>query len=94
MLWHGRWHAPIRSSRYYVAPGNAGTVWDRAIDRAPASNVAISADDISALLTFALHEKIDLTVIGPEIPLSLGIVDVFQDAGLTSFWADEKGSAT
>ncbi|HUX46548.1 MAG TPA: phosphoribosylamine--glycine ligase [Desulfosporosinus sp.] len=60
----------------YVAPGNAGTaLW----------NVAILAQDISALVEFALKEKIDLTLVGPEDPLSLGIVDAFQKAGLRIF---------
>ncbi len=62
--------------RLYVAPGNAGTVlW----------NVAIPAQDISALVEFALQEKVDLTVVGPEDPLSMGIVDAFQEAGLRIF---------
>jgi phosphoribosylamine--glycine ligase len=62
--------------RLFVAPGNAGTVlW----------NVAISAQDIPGLVEFALQEKIDLTVVGPEDPLSLGIVDAFQKAGLRIF---------
>ena len=62
--------------RLFVAPGNAGTVlW----------NVAIAAQDISALVAFALKEKIDLTIVGPEDPLSSGIVDAFQEAGLRIF---------
>jgi phosphoribosylamine--glycine ligase len=63
-------------ARLFVAPGNAGTVlW----------NVAIPVQDISALVEFALAEKIDLTVVGPEDPLSMGIVDAFQAAGLRIF---------
>ena len=62
--------------RLFVAPGNAGTVlW----------NVAIPVQDISALVEFALKEKIDLTLVGPEDPLSLGIVDAFHEAGLRIF---------
>ena len=62
--------------RLFVAPGNAGTIlW----------NVAISANDIGGLVEFALKERIDLTVVGPEDPLSLGIVDAFQEAGLRIF---------
>jgi len=62
--------------RLFVAPGNAGTVlW----------NVTISAQDISALVAFALKETIDLTVVGPEDPLSQGIVDAFHKAGLRIF---------
>ena len=60
----------------YVAPGNAGTArW----------NVDISALDIPALVEFALREKIDLTVVGPEDPLSLGVVDAFREADLRIF---------
>jgi len=62
--------------RLFVAPGNAGTaMW----------NVPIPAQDISRLVEFALKEKIDLTLVGPEDPLSLGIVDAFQEAGLRIF---------
>jgi len=62
--------------RLFVAPGNAGTVlW----------NVPIPTQDISALVEFALKEKIDLTVVGPEDPLSMGIVDAFHKAGLRIF---------
>lgn len=61
--------------KIYVAPGNAGT-------GQIASNVAIAADDIDALLNFAKTEDIDLTVVGPEVPLTLGIVDAFRAAAL------------
>jgi phosphoribosylamine--glycine ligase len=62
--------------RLFVAPGNAGTVlW----------NVPIPTQDIPALVEFAIKEKIDLTLVGPEDPLSLGIVDAFQEAGLRIF---------
>ncbi|MDQ7093819.1 phosphoribosylamine--glycine ligase [Desulfosporosinus sp. PR] len=62
--------------RLFVAPGNAGTEpW----------NVPIPAQDIAALVQFALQEAIDLTLVGPEDPLSLGIVDAFQEAGLRIF---------
>ncbi|WP_407313107.1 phosphoribosylamine--glycine ligase [Desulfosporosinus sp. SB140] len=62
--------------RLFVAPGNAGTEpW----------NVPIPAQDISSLVEFALKEGIDLTLVGPEDPLSLGIVDAFQEAGLRIF---------
>lgn len=62
--------------RLYVAPGNAGTKeW----------NVEIAMQDIPALVDFAVKEKIDLTVVGPEEPLSLGIVDAFKEAGLRIF---------
>ncbi len=71
--------------RVYVAPGNAGTNWEAAQDRAACSSVAISVDDTSALVAFAQAQHIDLTVIGPEVPLANGIVDAFQAANLPVF---------
>ncbi len=64
----------------YVAPGNGGTA---TMDKG--SNVAIKADDIEALKAFALSENVDLTVVGPEVPLVAGIVDTFNAAGLKTF---------
>lgn len=64
--------------KLYIAPGNAGT-------EQVGENVAISADDIPALLNFAKEKQIGLTVVGPEAPLAAGIVDEFQAAGLKIF---------
>ena len=64
----------------YVAPGNAGTATENKVE-----NIAISTEDIEALKTFAETQKIGLTIIGPEVPLVAGIVDVFQQAGLPCF---------
>jgi len=64
----------------YVAPGNAGTALEANI-----SNVALAADDIDGLLDFARKNNIELTVVGPEVPLVLGIVDKFEAAGLRCF---------
>ena len=64
----------------YVAPGNAGTAHEPKLE-----NVAIDADDISALTAFAKTKQIDLTIVGPEAPLVLGVVDAFQAAGLRCF---------
>ncbi|QKJ88961.1 Phosphoribosylamine--glycine ligase [Paramixta manurensis] len=64
----------------FVAPGNAGTALEPALQ-----NVDISATDIPALLRFAQSEKIDLTIVGPEAPLVIGVVDAFRAAGLTIF---------
>ncbi|MEO8012126.1 MAG: phosphoribosylamine--glycine ligase [Dokdonella sp.] len=69
-----------RVSEVIVAPGNAGTAREARV-----RNVAIAATDIDALLEFALDEDIDLTVVGPEGPLVLGIVDRFLAAGLACF---------
>lgn len=64
----------------FVAPGNAGTALEPALQ-----NVAISATDIPALLAFAQQEQIDLTIVGPEAPLVIGVVDAFRAAGLKIF---------
>lgn len=64
----------------FVAPGNAGTALEPALQ-----NVAISPTDIPALLAFARDEKIDLTIVGPEAPLVIGVVDAFRAAGLKIF---------
>src|SRR2546423_13676199 len=77
----GREHALVwklaqspRVERVYCAPGNAGTAEDGV-------NVPVEANDIDYLLKFAKKEQIGLTVVGPEEPLALGIVDAFQKAG-------------
>jgi phosphoribosylamine--glycine ligase/phosphoribosylaminoimidazole synthetase len=62
----------------YVAPGNAGTV-------GIAENVAIAAHDLAGLLAFAQSHEIGLTVVGPEVPLAAGIIDLFTQAGLRAF---------
>lgn len=67
-------------SQVFVAPGNAGTHQEPGI-----SNLAIDAEDITALLAFAQSEAIELTIVGPEAPLVNGIVDQFQSAGLRIF---------
>jgi len=67
-----------RLGKLYVAPGNAGT-------GQIAENVPIKATDIETLLEFVLKEGIDLTVVGQDDPLALGIVDVFEAKGLRIF---------
>lgn len=67
-------------SHVFVAPGNAGTALEPALQ-----NVAIAVTDISCLVAFAHREQIDLTIVGPEVPLVLGVVDRFREAGLTIF---------
>lgn len=70
-------------SKVFCAPGNGGT-------RLAAENVPIAETDIPALADFAAKEEIDLTVVGPEIPLSLGIVDEFEKRGLRIFGPSKK----
>ncbi|MBE9562035.1 MAG: phosphoribosylamine--glycine ligase [Proteobacteria bacterium] len=71
----------------FVAPGNAGTTQENKV-----INVAIEADDIEALTKFAQENVIDLTIIGPELPLVAGIVDKFQLVGLPCFGPTKNAS--
>ena len=64
----------------YVAPGNAGTASEDRLE-----NVDVGADDVAGLLAFAKQQAVDLTIVGPEAPLVLGVVDQFQTAGLRIF---------
>ena len=63
-----------------VAPGNAGTARE-----SKCRNVPIAVEDVPALLALARHEGVGFTVVGPEAPLALGVVDAFQAAGLRIF---------
>jgi phosphoribosylamine--glycine ligase len=74
-----------RVDKVYCAPGNAGTA-------KVATNVDISPDDITGLVRFAQTEKIDLTVVGPELPLTLGIVDEFARHRLPIFGPARSGA--
>ena len=65
-------------SRVYVAPGNAGTATNLDMQNVPIT-------DINVLLAFAQKEQIHLTIVGPEAPLSQGVVDVFRANGLKIF---------
>jgi len=67
-------------TKVYCAPGNPGT-------GLLAENVDLAVDDLPGLLGFAQREGIGLTVVGPELPLSLGIVDLFEEYGLKVFGA-------
>ncbi|HEB63820.1 MAG TPA: phosphoribosylamine--glycine ligase [Gammaproteobacteria bacterium] len=67
-------------NQVFVAPGNAGTALERKV-----KNIEIAADDVAALIDFSQKEKIDLTIVGPEAPLVIGIVDAFAEAGLRCF---------
>lgn len=61
------------AEQVFVAPGNAGTALETNL-----KNIPIAADDLDQLIAFAKQEKIDLTVVGPEVPLAAGIVDQFH----------------
>lgn len=83
----GREHALVwkivqdeRVSKIYAAPGNGGTACEEKCE-----NINIKASDIKSLINFAKENNIDLTVVGPEDPLSLGIVNEFEKEGLLIF---------
>jgi len=62
----------------YIAPGNAGTM-------TVGENVPVEASDVEGLVQFARANRVDLTVVGPEVPLASGLVDRFDEAGLLAF---------
>jgi phosphoribosylamine--glycine ligase len=72
-------------SKIFCAPGNAGIAEH-------AECIAIDPSDISALKAFAIKNRIELTIVGPELPLSLGIVDAFEASGLRVFGPEKKAS--
>ena len=67
-------------ARVFIAPGNAGSAHENKCE-----NVEIGITDITGLVQFAQREQITLTIVGPEAPLVLGVVDAFRAAGLRCF---------
>ncbi len=76
LLWALR-HCP-EAGELYIAPGNGGT-------DSLAQTVPLAADDLAGLTDFACREAIDLVVVGPEVPLALGLVDRLQQEGVAAF---------
>jgi phosphoribosylamine--glycine ligase len=66
--------------KVFVAPGNAGSATENKVE-----NVNIGVTDIADLVAFAKRENIDLTIVGPEAPLVIGVVDAFEKEGLAIF---------
>src|SRR5579872_2036616 len=88
----GREHAMVRTiarsphlEKLWCAPGNAGIAQD-------ANCVPIPADDLKALFDFVKSNKVDLTMVGPEAPLVLGIVDKFRKAGMAIVGPDQSAA--
>src|SRR5688500_18099338 len=69
-----------RVTEVIVAPGNAGTATEP-----KCRNANVAVNNIDGLLTLARNAKVDVTVVGPEIPLVAGVVDRFREAGLRIF---------
>jgi phosphoribosylamine--glycine ligase len=63
--------------KVFVAPGNAGTA-----DEPKTENIDLNAEDLESLLAFAKNKEIDLTIVGPEAPLVLGLIDLFEKNNL------------
>ena len=63
--------------KVFVAPGNAGTA-----DEPKSENTDLNAEDLESLLAFAKNKEIDLTIVGPEAPLVLGLIDLFEKNNL------------
>ncbi len=88
----GREHALLwklaestRRPELFCAPGNAGTA-------ELAESCAVAADDVPGLLVLAKDRRIDLTIVGPELPLTAGIVDAFEAAGLRIFGPNRRAA--
>lgn len=88
----GREHAIVwklaqspKVDKIYCAPGNAGIALD-------AECVNIKAEDIEGLCAFAKENQVDLAVIGPEVPLAMGLVDEMEKAGIRAFGPNKKCS--
>ena len=96
----GREHALVwklarspHTTQMWCAPGNAGIAQERlAKNGTLVENVNISAEDLPKLLAFAQEKKADLVVVGPDNPLALGIVDLFQKHGLRIWGVNQKAA--
>jgi len=96
----GREHALVwklaqspHATRIWAAPGNAGIAGERLVhNHEPVGCVPIGAENLAGLLAFAKEERPDLTVVGPDNPLALGIVDQFQQQGLR-IWGPNRQAA-
>src|SRR4051812_28906733 len=79
-------------TRMWCAPGNAGIAGERLLSGQPVESVNLGAEALPQLLAFAQENKPDLTVVGPDNPLPLGIVDLFQQHGFR-IWGPNKKAA-
>lgn len=79
-------------TRLWCAPGNAGIGQERLVNGQLVEILPAGAEDLPALLAFAREQRIDLTIVGPDNPLALGIVDLFKTAGLR-IWGPNQRAA-
>ena len=79
--------------KLWCAPGNAGIAQEQLVsNRSLVESVAIAAEDLPKLLAFAKENKPDMTVVGPDNPLALGIVDLFESNGMR-IWGPNQRAA-
>jgi len=96
----GREHAMVwklaqsqRARKMWCAPGNAGIAGEKlAANGDPVECVNIGAEELPKLLLFAQEQGVDLTVVGPDNPLGMGIVDMFQANGLKIWGPNQKAA--
>jgi len=96
----GREHALVwklaqspHATQMWCAPGNAGIAQEHLVKNGEAVQcVNIGAEDLPGLLAFAQEKKVDFTVVGPDNPLALGIVDLFQKNGLKIWGVNQKAA--
>lgn len=96
----GREHALVwklaqspHATQMWCAPGNAGIAQERLAQNGSTVECAnIGAEDLPKLLAFAQEKKIDFTVVGPDNPLALGVVDLFQKNGLKIWGVNQKAA--
>lgn len=81
-----------RVEKLWVAPGNGGIAGERTGNGEPVECVSVGAEDLPGLLEFAREHQPDLTVVGPDNPLALGIVDLFEENGLR-IWGPNQSAA-
>lgn len=74
-----------RLKQLWIAPGNAGTALE-------GDNVDIKSDDIKGIVAFAKKESVDLVVVGPEAPLTMGLVDVLQSEKIRAFGPNQAAA--
>ncbi len=80
--------ASAKLERLWVAPGNAGT----ARLGPHVTNVAIGSEEVNALVAFAVEQRVELVVIGPEAPLAAGLGDALRAAGIAVFGPDQAAA--
>ena len=81
-----------KTKKIYVAPGNAGTAAEKKCENISIAKDPASPEGQEELKQFALREKIDMTLIGPELPLAMGFADNFREAGLKVIGPGKKAA--